>query len=1037
MDKRRIVFVLFVSFALLFSPSVRADDTALFTTVAPDALIILDLSGSMNWTPYGETMFTANAMNCNSSTALFWGEKGAGHMAECTISSTSVPKYGDPACLGPFARTSGIAGTTDCSRVAIAKRTLFDILDDNDSNNITSADDKSLNVRIGYMRFTTADDTAGNPRSGNIQIPTTPTDMGIGARYSRLYCNNATSCAPNANVAGTISGATASGGTPLVSALQEARTYLDSHKATDPAQECRQKFVILISDGGDTYACGGNGQEDQQSQYVRRRASVKRAKDLADQGYKVFVIGFGVQMPHYLRNTLNWMAYYGGTDNPGVANNGNTGAYDPGIFGATLCPVSSNLAHHNIDGDGDHWYALTNDPGEIDLSGYAFLAASSADLTAALKYAINIIREATYSFTQASVASSRLMDENYLYEGSFQPVNNDPFWLGHLKKYQINPDGTVGAQLWDAGAVLSNMTAASRNMFTLVNGSKTSFTTSNITASILGVADTTERDRVVNYFRGEAGYNPDGWRLGDVFHSPPINIGTPSPYYYDARDESHAFNTFRDNNIRSSGNGLRVVVTGANDGQVHGFRTGDGSEAWSFIPPNLLPKLKNVAHTTHPTALSHQYFVDGPITVADVWLGNGSGTQKTAAEWKTMLVFAEGQGAGPLLWSSSPHCASDDPITYSATYSAATPYYCGYWALNVTSSLNPSYMWRLNPSAAQGPYLGDPWSKVYVGRVKVAGQEKWVGFIGGGYNGDDCQGGGECDTRGKGFFVIDLQTGNILWSYNMGNDAAMTYSLPAAPAIADTDNDNFIDTAYIGDLGGNVWRFRFCSAADGDLCSYGNWQGTKLFNSSTGTIRPIYTTPSVALDSRGQIWVYFGTGDKTDPTAANAQEKFFAVKDLDFTGTRNLGDLDNITQGTYTDGTGKKGWYINLPGQGEKILADSAVFGNVAYFTTYTPAQSNDPCNQAGSARLYAVNYVSGGGILGGNRSMEIGTGIPTAPVLSLKPGGSGSPDLYVTVSGGSAGGGGADARTARIPFNPPSLANRTNVLYWRDTRLQ
>jgi hypothetical protein len=1033
MNKKKIIFAVFMSFALLFCPPAHADETALFSTIAPDALIILDLSGSMNWTPYGETMYTATGVDCFASTSdLFYGESGAGHTQACTIMSGSVPKYGDATCMGPFARTLGIAGTTDCSRVAIARRTLFDILDDNDSNTITSADDQSLNVRIGYMRFTTGDDEAGDPRTGNIQIPTSPTDMGIGARYSRLYCNNATTCASTAYVAGTISGATASGGTPLADALYEARVYLDAHKASDSARACRQKFVILISDGSDTFECNGNGTEGQTDQYTRRRASVKRVKDLADQGYKVFVIGFGIPMPHYLRNTLNWMAYWGGTDNPGVPNDGNTGAYNPDTF-ATLCPTSADVTHHNIDGDGDHYYASTNDPGETSLSGYAFLTANSAQLTEALKYAINIIREATYSFTQASVASSRLMDENYLYEGSFQPINGDPFWLGHLKKYQINADGTVGGQLWDAGEELEGTTPGNRTIFTLINGTKTEFTTSNITRLHLGVANDTERNKVVGYFRGEDSYNPEHWKLGDVFRATPINIGTPSPYYFDIRDQAHAFNTFRENNPRTSANGLRLVVTGANDGQLHAFRTSNGSEAWSFIPPNLLDKLKNVAHTTHPaTTLSHQYFVDGPVTVADVWMGYDPGTNKSPNDWRTLLVSAEGRGGGTRLWSSAADCAPATGVTYSAVYTAATSNYCGFWAFDVTTPANPVYKWRLQASAAQGPYLGDPWSKFYVGRVRIGTNEKWVGFIGGGYNGSDCAGGGDCDTRGKGFFVVDLQNGNILWSYNLGQNGTMVYSLAGSPAIADTDNDNFIDTAYIGDLGGNVWRFKFCSTADGDNCGYGNWQGTKLFDSSTGTIRPIYTTPSVTLDRRGRIWVYFGTGDKMDPTASNAQEKFYAVKDYDRTTTFRINDLENITTGTYTDSDNKRGWYINLAGSGEKILADPAVFGNVAYFTTYVPPSGGDPCSQAGTARLYAVNYVSGGGILGGGRSMDIGVGVPTAPVLSFKPGGSGSPDLYVTVSGGS----GQSASTLRAPMEPPSVANRANVLYWRDTKL-
>ena len=44
--------------------------------------------------------------------------------------------------------------------------------------------------------------------------------------------------------------------------------------------------------------------------------------------------------------------------------------------------------------------------------------------------------------------------------------------------------------------------------------------------------------------------------------------------------------------------------------------------------------------------------------------------------------------------------------------------------------------WTVN-SNGQLPrqYLGEPWSEVTIGRVMIGGNEKWVGFIGGGYDG--------------------------------------------------------------------------------------------------------------------------------------------------------------------------------------------------------------------------------------------------------------------------------------------------------------
>ena len=64
---------------------------------------------------------------------------------------------------------------------------------------------------------------------------------------------------------------------------------------------------------------------------------------------------------------------------------------------------------------------------------------------------------------------------------------------------------------------------------------------------------------------------------------------------------------------------------------------------------------------------------------------------------------------------------------------------------------------------------------------------------------------------------------------------------------------------------------------------------------------------------------------------------------------------------------------------------------------------------------------------------MVVGSGIPTAPVISFKPSGALPPDIYVTTSGGA----GMDAVTARVNFNPPAFSSRTNILSWKDRRVQ
>ena len=1031
--------ILFVLLAVTFftgnvsATAPIAGEEALFTnSTSPDALILLDLSGSMLWNPAGGTN-----------------------------------TYGNTSCSGTtFYEHSTTGYTTSCSRLAIAKRSIFKILDDTGNGTIDSQDEGSLGIRMGYMRYYNCSDSSEEQTgtydytSGCNQIPGSSSSRRyIGSKYSQIYCGSNTSCTISDTGSYSVgSVTTASGGTPMAIALHEAKMYLDDHKAADSAKDCRKKFVIMITDGSDTYACGGDGTECGSSpsytspRYKGRRDSVARAKALADAGYKVFVIGFGTAMPDYLENTLNWMAYYGGTDNPNQANAGSVTGFTPGAAGTCTTESSTETAtckDSGVSRSTVNFKASTNDPGYVALSGYAFLASDADQVATALQTAINIIRQANYSFSQSSIQSARTEDENFVYEGSFEPIEGDPFWKGHLKKYQINTNGTVGSLLLDAGTVLQVTNAADRTIKTYKSSALTSFTTDNITPADVGITTGTDtekndqRNAIVGYFRGETTYNVDDWKLGDVFRSTPITVGTPSAFFDDARDGNNQFAAHRSGHVRTSALGNRLIVAGANAGQFHAFKTSNLTEAWSFVPPNLLTKLKNISHATHNataplTSLTHNYYVDGPVTVSDVWLGDGDGTSKTA-DWKTLLVFAEGRGAVNYAWSSSSSCDSGINSLYTTTYK----YYCGYHAFNLNDSLSPAYMWHIDftddtARAAKAPYLGDPWSKMMTGRVRVkvgsAWKEKWVGFIGAGYNGADCSGGGTCDTRGKGFFVIDLSNGQVLWSYTKATNSNMKYSMAASPAIVDTDNDGFIDTAYVGDLGGNMWRFKFCAATD-TSCGTSNWSGGLFYASSSGNIRPIYTMAGVAKDT-SNLWVYWGTGDKTDPTASNAQERFFGVKD-NLTSSYGFSDLDNITSTSQVfnpASTTRVGYALNLAGSGQKILADPTIFGGVVYFTSYNPPSGNDPCEQGGIASLHALIATTGAGALtDGARSMEIGSGIPTSPIISLPPGSSGSPDLYVTTSGG----GGTAASTQRINITPAGVANRTNMLYWKDMRIQ
>ena len=96
-----------------------------------------------------------------------------------------------------------------------------------------------------------------------------------------------------------------------------------------------------------------------------------------------------------------------------------------------------------------------------------------------------------------------------------------------------------GTPVWDAGQQLSSKTASSRTIKSYASSALQNFATSNaaITTALLGAADSTEKDQIINYIRGAVDYNDedlDGntseerpWKLGDIFHSTPVLVPPP------------------------------------------------------------------------------------------------------------------------------------------------------------------------------------------------------------------------------------------------------------------------------------------------------------------------------------------------------------------------------------------------------------------------------------------------------------------------------------------------------------------------------
>lgn len=986
------------AFLLLSVPPLYADDTELFTIrVSPDALIMLDLSGSMGSNPGGDWNYQASYIgdeNENCTDEYAYPSYHASHPYKC-VSGGYI--YGSSSCAAPIYNWSGGSHTTDCSKLAIAKRAIFDVLDDNGGGLLTKADEDSLGIRMGYMRFVGCqeEDSSVNYNSGCNTL-----QRGFDFDYDGLW-RHYIKDEVNANR------------TPLASQLKEGKKYLDDHKATDPAKACRKKFMIMVTDGWDTMACGGTYEDEYTTRsfmYKRRRATLAAVKDAVDAKYDVFVVGFGADMPLTEKNTLEWVAYKGGTNNPAVTDSGNTSAIT----------FSSDPCHEDpCSPDQQNCTNAPNDPGYKNLTGYAFLASDATTLSTSLKAIFRTILERAFSFTAPSVPVVRQLNDDIVYISSFTP-NDTPIWRGDIKAYELKADGTVEVDAngypitpkWSALDKLDLKDPATRQIYTYVGGSKAFVPGGTITKTDLGVATDAERDALINHIRGSDVYDVDGdtntseWRknrMGDIYHSNAVIVGAPNADFEDEGFTKGIAGSF----YELYKNRTKTLIVGANDGMLHVFdankdsAAGGGNELRAFIPPSVLPNLKGIkadwdqfiANGSFPAA-SHRYFVDSTPKAADVWWDLNGDETKQPGEWKTVLVSGLRKGGKT------------------------------YFALDVTNAASTlGYLWEF-PAAGDTTTLnkmGQSWSEPVIGRVKilVGGHlvERWVAFIGGGFTYDD--------SLGKCFFVIDIKTGAIIKEFS--GLTGMTKSFAASPKPVDLNADGYIDKVYIGDMGAQMWVF---NVSFPDTAS---WTGKRLFVGQAWTPgkHSIYYQASVALDLKRTPWVFFGTGDREAPRTNTYYERFLAVKDDDPASFYKEGDLLNVTNtNTFTPPTTEKGWYFTL-GKGEKVLARAQVFNHLVFFTTYSPAEDPEPCTVGGTARLYMVDYLSGGGAAvdvdevsdltgsGKSRSIDIGTGMPSDPVITVK---NGVAAIIVGISSGQ-----TFSTLAPIQSTP------TGMLYWRE----
>ena len=480
-----------------------------------------------------------------------------------------------------------------------------------------------------------------------------------------------------------------------------------------------------------------------------------------------------------------------------------------------------------------------------------------------------------------------------------------------------------------------------------------------------------------------------------------------------------------------------VVFYGGNDGMlraINGNRDGGsvigtaspGQELWSFVPPEFYPNIQRIYDNTTPvnypglvstiTPQPKPYGFDGAITAYKA----GSNT------W----IYASMRRGGRAIY-----------------------------AFDVTNPSIPTLKWKAGCDSTgcttdfSNSSAGETWSppKVLKAPGYNGGNDPLL-IMGGGY--DTCEDSDTtaCTTPTKGsqIYVLDADSGVV----------KKVLSLPAGRGVV---SDVFVvpdpitqlaKYAYVGDTGGNIWRVNIGTAAPSD------WTVTHIASLGCDTVtncfpnRKFEFMPDVVYDN-GKYDLLIGSGDREKPLATytgayGVNNYFFMVQDdpsdstwlSDETATCGsavicLNSLVPITLGgaspTPATVALHKGWYLQLNPHEQVVTTAITIFGTVN-FSTHTPAvyQPGQCTGTLGTARVYNISYVNGGGVYGEtNRSFEIdGGGLAPSPVAGM-----------VTLDGSTTavpfciGCNPQSALQGGSPPPPPPLNQPKSRVYWQIER--
>lgn len=480
--------------------------------------------------------------------------------------------------------------------------------------------------------------------------------------------------------------------------------------------------------------------------------------------------------------------------------------------------------------------------------------------------------------------------------------------------------------------------------------------------------------------------------LGDIIDSSPTWVGPPQYNFPNTWvDLYQASDPLNENSGQTYGNYMstmqqrtNIVWAGANDGMLHGFRTGyfsapnqyqpatnDGWEVMAYIPGHIVDTIQSTtqANNYSDPSYGHHFDVDAPPGTGDLFY---------QGQWHTWVVGGLGPG-GHAIYALDMTNPGMQGAYGNLTESNATSIVMGEWSTSVALA-STSLTCANDTTTACGWHLGQTYG---VPQIRRFHNGSWGAVFG---NGPNSQQG----DAGIYVMLVDpvngpgANGGNITFYYF--STGVGTTSAPNAiyyVAAADIDGDHITDYVYAGDAMGNVWRFDLTSTNPA-LWGAINANGVSVNASGStggGTPTPIFTTPAaqpistqvvgaVIANPSGspRMVVEFGTGLTTPMTNTSAatyqttQQALYGIWDWNFTAwnQNSASQLDSLPNGTTSAPSSALSGTGNLEQQviGGPYAATVAGTGtDYRTLTAYPICWADTPgCNQYG----WYVNLVSG-----------------------------------------------------------------------------